>query len=139
MFNAKSVDPHQTPQSVASNLGLHCFQCPFYGMQSINGLIENNVFLGFLFTFFFLIQKCKPLPIYAEPIHPMNLLFEIQFWLIVKKKKRKGNIQLQDNTYACKNVLRSTTSSLKISGLFMLLSFHVQLPTHIMHVLKLQS
>ena len=30
-FKANSVDPDQTPHSVASDLGLYCFQCPFMG------------------------------------------------------------------------------------------------------------
>ena len=28
-LNANSVDPYQTPRSVASDLGLHFCQCPF--------------------------------------------------------------------------------------------------------------
>ena len=38
VFNANSVDPEQTPHSVASDQGLSCFQCPFYGTLGINGL-----------------------------------------------------------------------------------------------------
>ena len=36
VYNANSVDPDQTPQSVASDLGLHCLQIPFYRTQGIN-------------------------------------------------------------------------------------------------------
>ena len=36
--NANSVDPDQTPRSVASDLGLHCLPFPFYRMLDINEL-----------------------------------------------------------------------------------------------------
>ena len=38
VFNAKSVDPDQTPRSAASDLGLKCLSVPFYRRQGINGL-----------------------------------------------------------------------------------------------------
>ena len=38
VVNDKSVDPDQTQRSVASDLGLHYSQCPFYGTLGINGL-----------------------------------------------------------------------------------------------------
>ena len=38
VLNANSVDPDQTPRSTASDLGLHCCQCPFYGTLGLNGL-----------------------------------------------------------------------------------------------------
>ena len=38
VFNANAVGPDQMPHSAASDLGLHCLQCPFNGMLDINGL-----------------------------------------------------------------------------------------------------
>ena len=40
-INANHVDPDQTPESVASDLGLHCCQCPFYGTLDTSGLSRN--------------------------------------------------------------------------------------------------
>ena len=37
-LNANSVDPDQTPRFAVSDLGLHCFQCPFDGTLGLNGL-----------------------------------------------------------------------------------------------------
>ena len=37
-LNANSVEPDQTLRSMASDLGLHCFHCPFYQMLGIIGL-----------------------------------------------------------------------------------------------------
>ena len=36
LFNANSIDPDQTPRSVASDLELHGLQIPFYGTLGIN-------------------------------------------------------------------------------------------------------
>ena len=35
---ANNVDPDQTPQDVASDLGLHCVPMTFYGFPGKNGL-----------------------------------------------------------------------------------------------------
>ena len=35
---ANGVDPDQTLRSVASDLGIHCFQYPFCGTLGVNGL-----------------------------------------------------------------------------------------------------
>ena len=43
-----SVDPDQMPHSAASDLGLHCLQCPFYGMLGINGLNKRPMDQDFL-------------------------------------------------------------------------------------------
>ena len=37
-ITANSVDPDQTTRSVASDLGLYCLPCPYYGTLGINGL-----------------------------------------------------------------------------------------------------
>ena len=54
-FNANSVDPDQTPRSVASDPELHC-QCPFYGTPGINGLIFQPCRPK---TVFSVLQKCR--------------------------------------------------------------------------------
>ena len=36
-FNANGVDRDQTLRYAASDLGLHFFQCPFYGILGLNG------------------------------------------------------------------------------------------------------
>ena len=33
VFNPNSIDPHQTPRSAASDLGLHCLTNPFMGVS----------------------------------------------------------------------------------------------------------
>ena len=38
-FYANSVDPNQTPQSAASDQGLHCLQMSLYWTLGLNGLI----------------------------------------------------------------------------------------------------
>ena len=40
-INANSVDPDQMPRFAASDLGLHCFPCPFYGTLCFNWLIQK--------------------------------------------------------------------------------------------------
>ena len=37
-MSANNVDPDQTPQDVASDLGLHCVPMTFYGFPDKNGL-----------------------------------------------------------------------------------------------------
>ena len=42
VFNANSENPHQTPRSAASDLGLHCLPMPLLcGTLGINGLIDH--------------------------------------------------------------------------------------------------
>ena len=40
-FNANSVGPDQTPHYATSDLGLHCYQCSFYGTPGLNGLMKK--------------------------------------------------------------------------------------------------
>ena len=41
VFNANSVDPDQTPHSVASDLGLHFLTMSFSGTTGLNGLKDS--------------------------------------------------------------------------------------------------
>ena len=42
-LNANSVDPDQGPRSAASDLGLHCLPCAFYGTPGFNGLTITSL------------------------------------------------------------------------------------------------
>ena len=59
---ANSVDPDQTPQNVASDLGLHCLQRPICpNSWCYNGNIGNKVdlIIECIFFFFFFNQFCS--------------------------------------------------------------------------------
>ena len=43
VLNANSVEPDQTPQSAASDLGLDCCKFPFYGTLGLNELVAFDV------------------------------------------------------------------------------------------------
>ena len=55
---ANRGDPDQTPHSAASDLGLHCYQLPFYGYPDYNRLIYRiNYFFSTDFFFYFMKQE----------------------------------------------------------------------------------
>ena len=48
MFNAKSVDPYQTPHSAASDLGLHCFQIALFVVSRLKWVNTMVIFVIFV-------------------------------------------------------------------------------------------
>ena len=57
-LNANSVDPDQTPRSVASDLGLHCLPMSLLWNARLKWVKEgNSVKIVFFFVFFFHSEK----------------------------------------------------------------------------------